>query len=173
MITEMSVNSEWSVVQTWGGLKNHSMHQTPEALTEKQWDLYSLKKLHLFLLFTAPGLPKHSAFVASQKQKEKPGFHVWSLAKCKKIKIHHFLLPLQLLALVNQDYYGVVLRSTRLCRPGKLLHRGGSSGSVDLFMWGSCLQQTLRCSATALDSLAVKSTNTGLEHTRKVHGQSQ
>lgn len=44
----------------------------------------------------------------------------------------------------------------KLCWPGKLLHCGGSCGPVDLFIWGSCLQQTLRHFATALDSLGIQ-----------------
>lgn len=53
-------------------------------------------------LFTAPGLPKHSAFVASQKQKGKPGFHAWNAMKSKKMKIYHILFPLQVLALATK-----------------------------------------------------------------------
>lgn len=63
-------------------------------------------------LFTAPEFPKHSAFVGSQKQKGKPGFHAWSSVKCKKMKIHHhFLLPVS--SSFSKDYYWLVLRSTR------------------------------------------------------------
>lgn len=154
------------------------MHQTPETHMEKQWDLYSLKKLHLFLLSSLPqGSPNTVLLWQVKSRKGNPDFmcEVQQNEKKKKKK------DPSLLSFLTTSCFGkprLLLTSAKeykakLCWPGKLLHRGGSCGSIDLFMWGSAYSQHLNVLQQCWTHWADKGINTGLEHTRKVHGQSQ
>lgn len=53
-----------------GKNESHSMHQTSETLIEKQWDLYSLKKLHLFLLSSLPQGPPNTVLLWQVKSRK-------------------------------------------------------------------------------------------------------
>lgn len=60
------------------------MNQTLETLVEKQWDLYSLKKPHLFLLSSLPQGPQTQCFCRKSKAERETWISYVKFGEMKK-----------------------------------------------------------------------------------------